>query len=163
MLVVLFLISNRIVHPSSWGISPVSHMYCNMATRHICCSIRRGVFDYYPGYAYLCHCLECSMWMWVCWTVLCGCRRCGLSVQCCLGPVNWSIYKYWSQWILLSQCLWSTKGSTEKWCNCINMEYSYKWPWSTFIFKLIRGWRYIMKINNDYFQYIYIYISYHAL
>ena len=64
-----------------------------------------GVFEFYPWYASLSHCLNCSAWRWVCLPALRVCRQrntvststsdgftfitctgstCDLSVQCCL-------------------------------------------------------------------------------
>ena len=40
--VVSFGISTRIIHPNSWGSSPMRHMWCTRSTRHIYCSLSRG-------------------------------------------------------------------------------------------------------------------------
>ena len=73
--VATFGIRNRILHTNSWGIPPVRHMCCTRSTRHIHCSFRGGVFDWYPGYASLRRCLKCSAQRWVCPPSICGSRH----------------------------------------------------------------------------------------
>ena len=76
VLVVTFGIRTRIVHPNSWGISPVCHMCFTRSNRNIHCFLRRGVFECYPGYGSCCHCLKWFVRRWVCPYALCGRRRC---------------------------------------------------------------------------------------
>ena len=92
MSVVPFGIKIRTVHPNYCGIPPVNHMCCTMSTIHSQCSIRAGVFDCYPGYTSLHHCLRCPAQRWVCPPTLCGCRwRTAVSASASIGILSFTL------------------------------------------------------------------------